>query len=218
MPMRHVAFRVTLFFCALIIAVTGFTKLSTASGISNQMYLSLIEGAKAQSEGYNFRVLRGTYVQTDYYKPATTRPAEDLPLILEQIEKNEPGAEDYLHNYIGNNFPLPEVHTQLVSWYERKGDKEKAAYHTWMANGLLNAILKHGDGLNTDTAYPIINRGEISIVMEMKQMSIEATRQRVIEDGRIVEAVKGKNPENGAYEEVWFDITATQINAPMSGK
>jgi len=211
MAMRQLAFRII--FSLTLILLAGLSSQSIASGISNQMYLGLVDRAKTQTEGFDFKGLRGAYENSDYYKP-TVKPAEDMPLILEQIDNQVPGAEDYLASYVGNNFPLAEVHTQLVAWYEKKGDKEKVAYHTWLANGLLNAILKFSDGQGHETAYRVINHGEVGLIMQMKDYQVQGIRQWPTADGRLYEIVKGINPDSRQVEELWFDLTSIQAKNP----
>lgn len=208
MHMRHVAFRVILFCCVILVSGPA-----SSSNMSDQIYLAMVERTKGQPEGYDFKILRGVYEQTDFFTPEMTRPGQDLPLILEGVDRKEPGAETYLEKYISSNFPLAEVHMLLLSWYEKKGEMDKAAYHAWAARGLLNVMLKYNDGKGAGTAYRVLNRGEIYIILTMNERTALATRQWA-NNVLLYEIIKVRNPETGQFEDVWFDLTPMQPRIP----
>ncbi len=182
--------------------------LEASGAIPNMIYLSMVERAKIDTPGFDFKMLRGAYTHTNIYKPETTRPVQDLAIILEWVDENQPGAESYLADYILNNFPLIEVHTTLMSWYEKRGRKAQSDFHAWVARGLLNAVVNLFDGKTYDTAYPILNKGEINFILTLQNVVSVRSAQRASPDGRVFESVFIREPETGLTREVFFDITA----------
>lgn len=182
--------------------------LEANGAIPNMIYLNMVKRAQAETPGFDFKMLRGAYTHTTTYKPETTRPVQDLATILEWVDENQPDAESILADYVLNNFPLIEVHTTLMSWYEKRGQKTKSAYHAWMARGLLNTVVNFFDGKTHDTAYPILNKGEINFILTLQNAVSVSSSQHVLPDGRVFEFASVRDIETGVPRQIIFDITA----------
>ena len=74
-------------------------------------------------------------------------------------------AEKELDRQLETSFVNIDLHGAAMAIYDKLGDKEKFALHEKIARGLVEAIMKAGDGKTAETAFPVIEvREEYTIL------------------------------------------------------
>lgn len=189
-----------------MISLVAVVETVQAQKISNKIYVDMIVRSEEMPDTFDFRVLRNFYPTTDFYKPKNVSPKKDLEAILLKVERGEEGAEKMLMDYKVYNFPLPEVHSILMIWYENKKDEEKAKYHEWLARGFLTTVMDGIDGSSSQSPYVILNADEADMIIKILGY-VRISQRKVVLYSRNYAVVKVRDVYSQSMKEIWFDNT-----------
>ncbi len=119
-------------------------------------------------------------------------------------------AERYLKVYLRLTFGSILNQRAGAVFYEKdQNNPGRGAEHRLIADQMLNAIIKIGDGKSTKTAYQVTSVREEYMVME--RLGLQSRGQALVADKErhydILRGVPIKEP-NGAETPVYFDITS----------
>lgn len=119
-------------------------------------------------------------------------------------------AETYLKNYLRLTFGSILNQRAAAIFYEReRSNPTRAAEHRWIADQMLDAILKLGDGKSPQTAYQATSVREEYLVME--RLGLQVRGQALMHDrGHHYDMLRGapaKQP-GGPEQQVYFDISS----------
>jgi hypothetical protein len=123
-------------------------------------YETLLERVKNQDKTVDFKELRLAYADTSQYSPYGVdregRKAMFGALSAKEYDKALTSAETILaKNYLDimGHFGCFVAHREL-------DHADKAAYHRFVFDGLINSIKNSGDGLAMETAFVVISTDE----------------------------------------------------------
>ena len=171
-----------------------------------QEYKTLLERVKKSDASVDFARLRKLQTQVDSYEPYGA-DVEDHPLAL-VADGNLEGARLLAKQILAVSYLDMEAHTAAARVAEKQGDKAAAAHHRYVMDGILNSILKSGDGKTPETAYVVIAISEEYALMA--HLGFQVAGQSLLNDdaGHSYDLLRGVNPETKATRELYFNIDA----------
>ena len=123
-------------------------------------YETLLEKVKKSDPAIDFQELRLAYTETKAYGPyggdAETRKAMFAALRANEYDKALAGATEILNP----NYMDIMAHFGAFVANRELGHTDKATYHRFVFDGLLNSIKNSGDGKTMETAYVVISTDE----------------------------------------------------------
>ena len=158
-----------------------------SSAKENQKYESLLEKVKKGDRTVNFTELRFAFFESSYYNPYAPMLTY-RPLWGAVAQKNYAEAIKIAQSVFEKNFI--EVNANMVAHiaYRETGDTERAAFHRFMADGMLASIKSTKDGKTPETAFEVISVSEEYGLM--RSMALRPIRQSLIQDkGHFLDAL-----------------------------
>jgi uncharacterized protein YfeS len=204
------------FFC-LAYTNDDFIELSDTSSSNNYGLLKQID--KIGENDYNnlldrlkkfdttdYFSLRIAYTKTNNYNPYSVSDNDLFELIYSELDSshfNE--AIKNLNKILETNFVNIKAH--LISGFVYKKLKDTALselnYHIY--DGLINSIYKSGDGINTKTAFIVINASEEYALLG--KFGLKSNGQELIsKDGHAFDLIKATDKKTGKEYEFYFNI------------
>jgi len=174
-------------------------------------YDELIARVKKDDTSVDFSHLRSLYTELDSYGPTPPDTKEmfaalragDYKKALRQVDAVL--AEYYL-----------DAHAHYVGMIaaDKLGDAARSAHHRYVEKGILDSILRSGDGKSPETAYKVIFVSEEYALL--RSLGLESQQQNLIDhdDGHSFDLLTVSNPKSKAVFRVWFGIdpiTAAEI-------
>lgn len=171
-------------------------------------YQALLNRLKNGDTSINFAELRLLFAQLPDYNPYRTMD--------ELQDKEDQMWEAYKSgNYeealqIGNsiletNYLRIMTHYIFSEIYGKLGDTEKQQFHEDVFFGLVDSIIKSGDGKSPETAMTVIEIKEEYDVLSV--LGFEEDSQTLIEqDGKRFDVIAAQNPETGETRDFYFNI------------
>ena len=171
-----------------------------------QEYQALLERVKKSDASVDFARLRQLQTQVEGYKPYGP-DVEGHPLAL-LADGNLEGAQLLAKQILAESYLDMEAHTAAARAAEKRGDKTAAAFHQYVLQGVLDSILKSGDGKTPATAYVVIAISEEYALMA--HLGLRVAGQHLLNDdaGHSYDLLNGINPKTRAAQEVYFNIDA----------
>jgi hypothetical protein len=171
-----------------------------------QEFQALLERVKKSDGSVDFARLRQLQTQVKSYQPYGP-DVEGHPLAL-LADGNFEGALLLAKQILAVSYLDMEAHTAAARAAEKLGDKAAAAHHQYVLQGVLDSILKSGDGKTTETAYVVIAISEEYALMG--HLGLQVAGQSLLNDeaGHSYDLLRGVNPETKAAQEVYFNIDA----------
>lgn len=122
---------------------------------------ALLERVKKEDPKVDFAALRMAFTRTPGYTPyAGSRPDRDaMRAAFEQ--KDHDKALALAQKVLQKNYVDLDAHLIALRAFTEKKDQEKAKYHRYVLQGLLDSILKSGDGKSPATAFVVISTDEV---------------------------------------------------------
>ncbi|HEX5719038.1 MAG TPA: DUF4919 domain-containing protein [Thermoanaerobaculia bacterium] len=187
----------------LIVAVLLAAQAS-AQPAPQEEFQALLERVKKSDASVDFTRMRQLQTQLDDYEPYGLDVKEN-PLALVRDGKLE-RAQAVAQQVLAVSYLDLEAHTAAARVAEERGDKAAAAHHRYVVDGVLDSILKSGDGKTTGTAYVVITVSEEYATMG--HLGLQVAEQSLLNDdaGHAYDLLKGVNPETKATQEVYFNI------------
>lgn len=103
------------------------------------------------------------------------------------------------------NFVEVNAHMVAQLAYQETGNTERAQFHKFMADGLLNSIKSKGDGKRTDTAFEVISINEEYGLL--RSMGLRPIKQSLLQDkGHYFDALTVVDPQTNQQRVVYFNI------------
>ncbi|MEO8559780.1 MAG: hypothetical protein ABI439_12005 [Rhodospirillales bacterium] len=180
-------------------------------------YLAMADKAMANPRDADYVALRKAYYAIVAARDDARRNklADDIDqakkLLDSALGKNNLDlAERYQREYLRLTFGSIVNQRAAAFFYEkRRNNPTRAAEHRWIADQMLDAIVKIGDGKSVATAYLATTVREEYLVME--RLGLQSKGQALMHDkGRHYDLLRGvpvKNP-SGAEIQVYFDISS----------
>lgn len=135
------------------------TPAAKSSTAGKQKYEALLERAKKGDRTVDFTELRLAFYESSNYNPYSPMLTY-RPLWGALAQNNYAEAIKIAQSVFEKNFI--EVNANMVAHiaYRETGDTERAAFHRFMADGLLASIKSTKDGKTPETAFEVISVSE----------------------------------------------------------
>lgn len=179
---------------------------ATSTAIARQAdaeFEDLVARVKAKESDVDFTELRMAFARTSQYDPYGLQYRQ---LRDEMVSASDAGSfEDSLelaNKYLTINYIFPEAHIVAIRAYEALDNPEKADFHRYVLNGLIESILVSGDGATPQSAYKIVLIEEEYLILEVKGIKDPVNREEFVEG---CDAFDGIDPANGQTVTIYFN-------------
>ena len=164
----------------------------------------LIEKAKKGDRTLDFTELRITFYESANYNPhAPMMTYRQLWGAL--VQKNYAEAIKIADSVLERNFVEINAHLVAQAAHQETGNSERAQFHKFMADGLLNSIKSKGDGKSTSTAFEVISiNEEYGLVRSIGQRPIH--QSLVQEKGHFFDALTVVDPQTNQQSVIYFNV------------
>lgn len=142
-------------------------------------YEALLEKVKQGDRNIDFTELRLAFFESSYYNPYSPMLTY-RPLWGALAQNNYAEAIKIAQSVFEKNFVEINAHLVAHTAYRETGDTERAAFHRFMADGLLASIKSNNDGKTTDTAFQVISVSEEYGLM--RSLELRPIKQSLIEN------------------------------------
>ena len=158
-----------------------------SSPAEKRKYESLLEMVKKGDRTVDFTELRLAFFESSNYNPYSPMLTY-RPLWGALAQNNYAEAIKIAQSVFEKNFI--EVNANMVAHiaYRETGDTERAAFHRFMADGLLASIKSTKDGKTPETAFEVISVSEEYGLM--RSLELRPIRQSLIDNkGHFIDAL-----------------------------
>jgi hypothetical protein len=179
------------------------TRTPKSSPAGKQKYESLLEKVKKGDRTVDFTELRLAFYESSNYNPYSPMLTY-RPLWGALAQNNYAEAIKIAQSVFEKNFI--EVNANMVAHiaYRETGDTERAAFHRFMADGLLASIKSTKDGKTPETAFEVISVSEEYGLM--RSLELRPIKQSLINDkGHFLDALVVLDKAN-QESTVYFNI------------
>jgi hypothetical protein len=172
---------------------------------ARQEFQGLLERVKKSDASVDFAKMRQLQTRLDDYSPYDD--SEDHPFTLLKAGNVE-RAQALADRMLAKNYLDLEAHFAAAEIAEKRKDEKAAAHHRYVIQGVLDSILKSGDGNSPKTAYVVVNISEEYALMG--HFGLRVAEQSLIndEEGHSYDLLRGADAEGKPGREVYFNIDA----------
>jgi len=184
-------------------AFASFLVLVISSAAMGQGYDDMVAKVRGGDNNVDFRAMRMAFTQTQQFATGIdpkirTKLADSLK--AKKADEMVKAAQEILKT----DFVNPNVHYLAARAYQMLKDEKKAQYHTAIYVGLVNSILKEGDGETAKTAYQVISEDEQTAVLTA--LELQRTGQSSTEEGGHRYTVVAVTDQAKASSKVYFNV------------
>jgi hypothetical protein len=127
------------------------------------------------------------------------------PLNAALAQKNYEEVLKIADSVLAKNFVEVNAHMAAQIAYQETGNAERAQFHKFMADGLLNSIKSTVDGKSPQTAFEVISINEEYGLM--RSMKLRPVGQSLMMDkGHSYDAIKVIDPQTNQESTLYFNI------------
>ena len=120
-------------------------------------------------------------------------------------DKNYELAIKYADEILAQNYIFPDAHLVKNRAYESLGQSDKALYHRYVLNGLIESMLQSGDGKSPESAFVVVLIDEESVILNV--LNVKQGEQASTDiDGHSYDIIDGVNLTTGNSIKVYFNI------------
>jgi hypothetical protein len=168
-------------------------------------YEELLEAAKQDPDNAEYSVLRMSYSQSAGYDPFQF-DSEAHGILSQAMDlENLSSAMDALTRLLNAYYLDIHAHMLAVDVYEKLGVESKETYHMRFATGLLDSIIRSGDGTSFKKAFIVISTQEEYALLRV--LSLEPIMQSLRENGHHqYDVFECPHPQTGKIIEVYFNV------------
>ena len=167
-------------------------------------YDVLLEKVKQKDPSVNFTELRLAFYESPHYNPYTPMLTY-RPLNAALAQKNYEEALKIAESVLAKNFVEINAHMTAQIAHQEQGNTERAQFHKFMTDGLLNSIKSNGDGKSVDSAYEVISINEEYGLI--RSLGLRPIRQALVENkGHRYDAVTVVDPQTGKESVIYFNV------------
>jgi len=179
-----------------------------------ERYEELLAAAQADPLQADYHALRMAFARSDAYQPYA-RDAQLVARMYDALRADELGEALAAIERLLEQNPLDvEAHLAAHSTYAQRGNSERAAYHRAFGAGLLDAIIRSGDGRSFATAYVVLDIAEEYLVLRLR--GLRAAMQALLHhEDHWYDMIKIEPPTPDGDDRVYFNI---DLLRPMTGQ
>jgi hypothetical protein len=169
-------------------------------------YESLLAQVKKSDPKAEFLKLRMAFTETADYNPydSDRKTQEEMAQALDKKEYDK--AIQLTEKLLKTKYVDLKAHSVAHRAYTALGKADKAKFHRWVFDGLVQSILKSGDGKTTATAYVVIATDEEYVVLG--ELGIRRTSQALMEEkGQKFDRMDGIDQKSKERVTLYFNVT-----------
>ncbi|HKV42176.1 MAG TPA: DUF4919 domain-containing protein [Blastocatellia bacterium] len=168
-------------------------------------YEELLEQVKKQDPLVDYAALRMAYTATFSYEPYADLSQKRESMFKALKDKNYSVAIEIADGILKTDYVDIDAHYIEHSAYTALGNQRLADFHGDVAGGLIDSILKSGDGLGPATAYTVICVREEYLVLSVK--GLKAGSQELVHDkGHSYDLLNAEDESSGERVRFYFNI------------
>jgi hypothetical protein len=168
-------------------------------------YQGLLAIAKQNPDAADYTKLRMLHTQSPGYGPFRFDSKSHHTLSNAMDIGDISAALDALHQLLSVCYLDIHAHMLAIDIYEKLGDSDLETYHMKFAMGLLDSIIRSGDGTSFETAFVVISAQEEYALLRV--LSLEPIMQSFREhEGHKYDVFESPHPKTGKIIEVFFNI------------
>ena len=174
---------------------------------SNPVFDGLLEKVKKSDPTVDFTKFRMAFTETSRYNPYGDREDKTRDAMNDALEKKDYSKAVTLSlKVMDTNYVDLKAHQVAYQSYTRLKKDEEAKYHKYVLDGLLQSILKSGDGKAPATAYVVISTAEEYVVLA--ELGVRPTRQALIGDkGEKLDRIEGVQIKSKDPVTIYFNVS-----------
>jgi hypothetical protein len=168
-------------------------------------YDDLLTAAQHNPAAADFLALRTAYADSDYYAPYSHNQDHLNALNAALPAGDFSGAIDAVRGLLDYNYLDIEAHIAADYVYTQAGEPDKSHYHRTFAKGLIDAIMRSGDGRSYETAFIVISIPEEYLVLRL--MGFKSVGQRLVQhEGHWFDVLTAQHPQAQGTFDIHFNI------------
>ena len=191
-------------FLLAFLALTAFSILASARGPASE-YATLLASLKGGDTSIDYGRLRLSYMDSPEYKQAKDTSKEEKGMESALGQKNFAEALKDAEVVLGSEYV--NMDAQFVAYVANKelGSTDKAEFHRTVFRGLVDSIMKSGDGKSADKAWVVISVHEEYVILRV--LGFKPGDQSLMhKDGHSFDVMKVKNVDDGAEATFYFNV------------
>ena len=204
MTMLQKSFGAFLILLLLAVSVCAQTPQASPTPAEKSKYDLLLEKVKQKDPSVNFKELRFAFYESPHYNPYAPMMTY-RPLNAALNQKNYEEVLKIAESVLAKNFVEVNAHMAAQIAYQETGNVERAQFHKFMADGLLNSIKSTVDGKSVATAFEVISiNEEYGLIRSLGLRPIN--QALVMEKGHRYDAITVIDPQTNQQSQLYFNI------------
>jgi hypothetical protein len=168
-------------------------------------YEALLEKVKAGDTTVSFKELRMAYTESQGYAPYGGDRESRKSMLSALNDNSYDKALEYAGNILKQNYLDITAHIVSSIAYNELKNPERAKYHRQIVDGLIQSILKSGDGKSLETAYVVISTDEEYALFNV--LGLKAASQSLLHDkGHSYDKMDASNRKTNQTTTFYFNI------------
>ncbi|HKG59414.1 MAG TPA: DUF4919 domain-containing protein [Pyrinomonadaceae bacterium] len=189
---------------SIVLTVSAQTTQDTPKPPEKTKYDVLLERVKQKDPAVNFTELRHAFYESPNYDPYSAMTTY-RPLNAALGQKNYEEVLKIAESVLAKNFVEVNAHMAAQIAYQETGNTERAQFHKFMADGLLNSIKSSVEGKSPKTAFEVISiNEEYGLIRSLKLRPIG--QSLVMDNGHSYDAMKVIDPQTNQESTLYFLI------------
>ena len=171
-------------------------------------YSNFVKQLESGKTDIDYRAFRESFIESEQFKIASTKSKEfdslKNEMYSEMGKKNHQEIIKLTKKMLSIDYTSMIAHKILRQTYNIIGDTLNAAKYKTIQFGLLNSIVKNGDGRTCATAWPVIQIEEEYFILQM--VGAKLLKQSTDYTGGVCDKMEVKT-EEGDNKTYYFDIS-----------
>jgi hypothetical protein len=201
--MRYRPFSIVTFFLLTTVSLAAQSQ-QAPQVTEKSTFKELVEKAKKSDPSLDFTELRIKFYESPDYNPYTPMLTY-RPLYGALAQKNYTEAIKIAESVLEKNFVEVNAHIVAQVASQETGNTDRAQFHKYMAEGLLNSIKSKADGKSTETAFQVISVNEEYALL--RSMNLRPIKQSLSEEkGHFYDILTVVDPQTNQQTVVYFNV------------
>ena len=170
-----------------------------------EKYGELLEKLKKGERTVDFKELRLSYTETKEYSPYGNDRDARKAMFAAMNSKDWDEALKQSAKILDKNYVDLNGHFGAYVAHREKGDADKADFHKFVFQGLIDSILKPGDGKSTEKALVVISTDEEYVILNF--LGLRPAGQALLNvEGHSYDKMTAVDPKTNETFEFYFNI------------
>jgi hypothetical protein len=188
----------------VLLALIAVARLASAQQQSSE-YSNLLASLKAGNTNVDYARLRLSYIDSPERKKAKDTSDSEKAMMNAFNAKEFARAIQEADIVLANEYINLDAHLVEAVANRELGAVEKADFHRAVLGGLIDSILKSGDGKSLKTAWVVISVHEEYVILQV--LGFMPSQQSVLhQDGHSYDEMKVKNAQDGTEQTFYFNV------------